>query len=196
VAASPTSSAPAPPPRGEEADPSRFRIGFSVNGGVGSGGGASGAVLGASFQIGWQFDRSIAVYGRASVMRWSSSTKVSADQQVAASGAAGFQLSPLFSLTRATTFEAAAGPSLDGLSTTSSVSNASSSTSTARGDPVTYHSASYFGLHGRVALHLHAEPSPETGRRSGLTIALDIHPTFAEGSTLAFFTIGVGADWF
>ena len=113
----PQALAPAadPPFRGEEADRSRLRVGFNVNGGFGSGGGASGAVYGAAFQIGWQFDHLIAVYGRASAFSWSSSTKLSADRAVSATGALGFQLSPLFSLTRASTFEVAAGPSLDGL---------------------------------------------------------------------------------
>lgn len=182
-------------PSAEEADRSRVRAGFSINGGFGTGGGASGETYGPALHLGWQFDRVIAVYLRAAGFWWSSSTKLSADRSLSATGAIGFQLTPLFSLTHAGTFEVAAGPSLDRLQTAGSSSNASSRTTTLGGDAVAY-SGVFFGAHGRAALHVGAKPSSDTGRRTSFTIGLDVHPTFAKGSALTFLTVGVGVDWY
>ena len=85
--------------------------------------------------------------------------------------------------------EIAAGPSLDRLSGGSagvSVGGASASA----------FSGMYFALHGRVALHNGGKPNTTTGRRTSFTIGADVHPTFAEGNTLTFYTVGLGADWY
>jgi hypothetical protein len=50
-------------------------------------------------------------------------------------------------------------------------------------------------MHGRVGFHIGGKPSEE-GRRVSFTIGGDLHTTFAEGSVLAFFTAGLGADWY
>ena len=54
----------------------------------------------------------------------------------------------------------------------------------------------YFAVHRRIALHIGGKPNTTTGRRTSFTIGGDIHPTFAEGNTITFYTLGLGADWY
>jgi len=39
-------------------------------------------------------------------------------------------------------------------------------------------------------------PDVDTGRRTSFTLAADVHPTFARGDVLVFFTLGIGGDWY
>jgi len=184
-----------PPPTATSADHGRLRIGLNANGGVGAGGGAVGPLFGATVRIGWQLDHLMAVYAQPSVFWWFSSEVRSADGS-STRGAVGLQLTPLFALTPADLLEVAAGPSVDRLQTASSSTPVSERSSA--GDRITYWSF-YFGLHGRVALHvpaIAARPTPQTSRRRGFTVGADLHSTFAEGKALAFLTLGLGADWY
>jgi len=167
----------------------RLRIGFNINGGVGTGANISGPTIGATFRIGWQFNRLMAVYGNLSPYVWIGSSDNVANG--ASLGAiAGFQTTPMFSLTPIDLLELAAGPSVDYLSGGGVETTANGASTTVGG-----FSSVYFAVHGRLALHLGGR-NPDTGRRKGFTIGADIHPTFAEGSTLTFFTVGLGADWY
>jgi len=184
----PAAGAAAKDPDHEEG---RLRIGFNfLNAGIGTGGNLSGPMFGATFKIGYQLNRLMGVYGNISPFVWVGSS----DQTVTPGGAsvdigaiAGTQLTPVFSLTPVDIFEVAAGPSLDYL-TGGGVSTNVAGTSAGGFSSV------YFGLHGKVALHLGGR-NEETGRRKGFTIEGNVHPTFAEGSTLTFFTVGLGYDW-
>lgn len=193
-----TTAAPAapaaPPPAKENEYPSRLRIGFNVNGGVGSGGDLSGPAIGATFRLGWQIDQLLGAYGQISPLVWigtSSATGVNGSK-VDVGAVSAFQLSALGSVTPIDLIEIAAGPSADimgggEVKASAGTTGGSSSASAFAG--------TYFGIHGRVALHLGGK-NAETGRRRGFTIGADIHPTFTSGSTLTFFTVGLGADWF
>lgn len=174
-----------------------LRLGFHLNGGFGVGGGATGGIFGAAVHGGWQFDHRMAAYAQIAMFGWFSSERSSADRTTTASGVVGFQFTPLFSLMPGESFEVAAGPSFDHLLTSKSSSEASSASSnrTSSGDALAYF-GNDFGMHGRFAQHVGATPSPDTGRRTSLTLAADVHPTFAEGSVLMFFTLGVGGDWY
>ena len=186
----------APPPRGpaeepEEKDEGRLRVGFNLNGGVGSGSNRSGLTLGATFRLGWQVNRLIGAYGQVSPIVWFG---VASDKTATSfSAIGGFQFTPLFSLTPADLIELAAGPSLDKLSGGGASAGVTGGTATAG---VSAFSGLYFALHGRVALHIGGKPNTSTGRRTSFTIGFDVHPTFADGSTITFYTVGLGADWY
>lgn len=187
---------PAEPVETSEPDHGRPLVGFDLGGGLGAGGGTSGAVYALKLRFGWQFNHLLAASLQGSLLHWDSSPKTSADGSHSAHGQIGFQVTPLVTLTPRNVFELAAGPSLDGLLTTSSSSTSSGATSsrrTAGGDAVSY-SSIYPGAHGRIAVHLFPEHSAETGRRSSFTLSADLHTTFAEGAALAFATAGVGVD--
>jgi hypothetical protein len=196
-----TAPLPAPAPRpyreGEEQEPNdegRLRIGFNVNGGLGSGGKFKGPAIGATFRVGWQLDHLMAIYGQASVVLWvASSSDTLNGKAFDVSGIGGFQLTPMFSLTPADLFEIAAGPSLDSLSGGSSSTSIAGSTLT---QAVKAYTGYYFGVHGRAAFHIGGKPNLKTGRRVSFTIGLDVHPTFAEGGAIVFYTLGLGADWY
>jgi hypothetical protein len=200
-AVAPPSAAPAPAPApyrgGEETEPKdegRLRIGFNVNGGAGSGGNLSGPFFGGTFRVGWQLDHLMAIYGQASAFGWFGTTdKTLAGQSLDISAIGGYQFTPMFSLTPANIIELAAGPSLDRLSGGSSSTSVAGATVTQN---VTAYSGFYFALHGRAALHIGGKPNTTTGRRVSFTIGFDIHPTFAEGNTITFYTVGLGADWY
>jgi hypothetical protein len=188
-AAAPAAGAPAGGAPATEEEQGRLRIGFNfLNAGIGSGGTLSGPFIGATFKIGWQFNRLMGLYGNITPFVWIGSS----DQQVAGAkvdiGAiAGTQLTPLFSLTPADIFEVAAGPSLDYLS-------GGSVSSGVAGSSAGGFSGVYFGLHGKVALHLGGR-NEETGRRKGFTIEGNIHPSFTPGDATIFMTGGLGYDW-
>lgn len=190
-------AAPAGPAAGAPADADkpeqgRLRIGFNfLNAGVGSAGDLSGPFIGATFKIGWQFDRLMGLYGNISPFVWiGSSSAANAGGASASIGAiTGTQLTPLFSLTPADIFEIAAGPSLDYLTGGSAEVKTAAGTATAGG-----FSSVYFGLHGKVALHLGGR-NEETGRRRGFTIEGNVHPSFTPGDAALFITGGLGYDW-
>ena len=152
---------------------------------------ASATVASATVRVGWQVNHLIGVYGQVTPYAWLGGTdsKSAAGQKVEVSAVGGFQFTPLFSVTPFDILEIAAGPSLDRLSGgTAGVSTNGASASA--------YSGMYFAAHGRVALHIGGKPNTQTGRRTSFTIGGDIHPTFAEGNTLTFYTVGLGADWY
>ena len=169
----------------------RLRIGFNfLNAGVGSAGDLSGPFIGATFKIGWQFNRLMGLYGNISPFVWIGSNS-KAGSNVSIGAITGTQLTPLFSLTPADIFEVAAGPSLDYLT-----GGGASVTNTPGGGSATAggFSSVYFGLHGKVALHLGGR-NEETGRRRGFTIEGNVHPSFTPGDAALFLTGGLGYDW-
>jgi hypothetical protein len=198
--AAPATAAPAPAAASpadkdkvpaEPADEARLRIGFNVNGGVGSGGDLSGPALGATLRVGWQLNHLMAIYGQVSPYAWFGGTDktTAGGAKIEVGAVSSVQVTPLFSLTPIDLLEVAAGPSLDrmgGGSVGASTTGASASA----------FSGFYPALHGRVALHLGGKPNSTTGRRTSFTIGADVHPTFAEGSVLTFYTVGLGADWY
>jgi len=188
--------APAPSPDKdreppEQGDEGRVRVGFNVNGGIGAGDQLYGGTIGATFRIGYQIDHLMAVYGQISPFVFFGGYKDSSQVKVSAIG--GFQFTPMFSLTPVDLLEIAAGPSVDKLAGGTPSLSATSDSVTAGG---TVYTGFYFGLHGRVALHIGGKPNMKTGRRVGFTLGADVHPIFAEGGTLAFVTLGLGADWY
>jgi hypothetical protein len=172
----------------DEDEEGRLRIGFNINAGVGSGGDLSGPALGGTFRIGWQFSRLVAVYGQISPYAW---VAKNSKQTVSLSAIAGYQFTPMASVTPVDLLEIAAGPSLDLLSGGNTSGNVSGNTASAS---IGAFSGTYFAVHGRVALHLGSR-NEETGRRRGFTLGLDIHPTFTPGTAVTFYTLGLGYDW-
>jgi hypothetical protein len=197
-AAAPAAPAAAPgAPAGGPADKDkdkeeegRLRIGFNfLNAGVGSAGDLSGPFIGATFKIGWQFNRLMGLYGNITPFVWIGSNSA-APSNVSIGAISGTQLTPLFSLTPADIFEVAAGPSLDYLTGGGAdVTTAGGGTTSVGG-----FSSVYFGLHGKVALHLGGR-NEETGRRRGFTIEGNVHPSFTPGDAALFMTGGLGYDW-
>ena len=192
-AAAPAAGAPAAPAAGAPADDEkgehgRLRIGFNfLNAGIGKAGDLSGPFIGATFKIGWQFDRLMGLYGNISPFIWIGSSSAASASNVSIGAITGTQLTPLFSLTPADIFEVAAGPSLDYL--TGGGASVGPGGSTVGG-----FSSVYFGLHGKVALHLGGR-NEETGRRRGFTIEGNVHPSFTPGDAALFITGGLGYDW-
>lgn len=193
-AGAPAAGAPAGAPgaKPQDADPDehgRLRIGFNfLNGGIGSGGGLSGPAIGATFKIGYQMSRLLGIYGNISPFVWLGSSDAKAGGKDVKIGAiAGTQLAPLISVSPVDLFEVAAGPSLDYLSGGSVDAGPAGSAGGFSGV--------YFGVHGKVALHLGGR-NEETGRRKGFTIEGNIHPSFTPGAAVTFFTLGLGFDWF
>lgn len=187
--AAPAGGAAAPAADDEHED-GRLRIGFNINGGLGTGGNLSGPVFGGTFRVGWQINRLMGAYANITPFVWvgSSSTTGLGGATADIGAIAGVQTAPMFSLTPIDLLEIAAGPSLDYLSG-GGVSAGPGGTS------VGGFSGMYFGINGRLALHLGGR-NPDTGRRKGFTIGGDIHPTFTPGSAVTFFTLGLGADWY
>lgn len=190
--------APAPYKEGEppeQGDEGRIRVGFNLNAGIGTGNKLKGGTIGATLRIGYQIDHLMAVYGQVSPFvffgGYSKNDAAGSDASLSAIG--GFQFTPMFSLTPVDIFEIAAGPSLDRLSGGSAGGSVSSTSISTSGSA---YSAFYFGLHARAALHLGPKPNVKTGRRVGFSIGLDVHPTFGEGGTVTFITLGLGADWY
>ncbi|MBS2015158.1 MAG: hypothetical protein JST00_19865 [Deltaproteobacteria bacterium] len=184
--------APPPPRRGgdaEEFDGGRLRVGFTINGGLGTqsvgGVSLSGPVFGGTFRIGYQITELIAVYGNITPFVWAAG--VSGTNAIAASAAAGIQTTPMIGLTPIDLIEVAAGPSLDYLGAASSAVGPGGSTASAGGGAA-------FGIHGRAALILGGRK--DTGRRRGFTISGDVHPIFTSGAVTTLFTLGLGADWY
>ncbi len=189
--AGPAAGAPAGAPADadkDKAEQGRLRIGFNfLNAGVGSAGDLSGPFIGATFKIGWQIDRLMGIYGNISPFVWIGSSSAASAANVSIGAITGTQLTPLFSLTPADIFEVAAGPSLDYLS-------GGSVSSGAGGASAGGFSSVYFGLHGKLALHLGGR-NEETGRRRGFTIEGNVHPSFTPGDAALFLTGGLGYDW-
>ena len=197
-AAAPAAAAPGAPgaPAGgpvdqdkDKPEEGRLRIGFNfLNAGVGSAGDLSGPFIGATFKIGWQLNRLMGIYGNISPFVWIGSSSAPGASNVSIGAITGTQLTPLFSLTPVDIFEVAAGPSLDYLSGGGVSSGPGGST-------VGGFSSVYFGLHGKLALHLGGR-NEETGRRRGFTIEGNVHPSFTPGDAALFMTGGLGYDWF
>ncbi len=187
TAAPANGGAPAPTVDDKE-EQGRLRIGFNfLNAGVGSGGDLSGPFIGATFKIGYQFNRLMALYGNITPFVWIGSSDAAKAANVSIGVITGTQLTPLFSLTPADIFEVAAGPSLDYLS-------GGSSSAGPGGVSVGGFSGIYFGAHGKLALHLGGR-NEETGRRKGFTIEANIHPSFTPGAAVTFISGGLGFDW-
>ena len=194
VAPAPAAAVAAPPSDVEHGDLGRLRLGFNVNGGLGSGNDLTGPFLGVTIRAGWQLNHLMGIYGQGSAFGWiAASPKTVQGQTLDIGVIGGQQLTPMFSLTPLDLIENAAGPSADRLtggSSSSSIVNGVVTTA------VKGYSGFYFGVHGRVAIHIGGKPNGTTGRRVSFTIGADIHPTFAEGNTLTFYTLGLGADWY
>jgi len=188
--------APAPYKEGEppeQGDEGRIRVGFNLNAGLGTGNRLRGGTIGATFRVGYQIDHLMAVYGQVSPFVFFGGYTDSAAVDVSFSAISGFQFTPIFSLTPADIFEIAAGPSLDRLTGGSAGGSVTGTSVSTTGSA---YSSFYFGVHGRAALHLGGKPNMKTGRRVGFSLGLDVHPTFGEGGTITFITIGLGADWY
>ena len=186
-AAVPGAPAGAPVDKDKEEE-GRLRIGFNfLNAGVGSAGDLSGPFIGATFKIGWQFNRLMGLYGNITPFVWIGSSSAAGAANVSIGAITGTQLTPLFSLTPADIFEVAAGPSLDYLS-------GGSVSTGAAGASAGGFSSVYFGAHAKVALHLGGR-NEETGRRRGFTIEGNIHPSFTPNDTALFIFGGLGYDW-
>jgi hypothetical protein len=185
-------AAEAPPPAPKE-DDGRLWIGFNVNGGVGTGAHLSGPAGGGTFRVGYALDHLKGVYGNITIIGWAagSSEASTAGSNVSLGAIAGYEFTPMFALTPVDIFEVAAGPSLDyltgGSETVTTVGGASGT--------VNGFSSLYFGLDGRLALHLGGR-NPETLRRRGFTLSADVHPSFVSGGPVTFLTVGLGADWY
>jgi len=156
-------------------EPGRLRIGFNVNGGIGTGQNVSGPTVGSTFRAGWQFDRLSAFYGQITPLVWLPSRASGTSTSFAAS----CQFTPMYSMTRFDVLELAFGPSLD----------------ISSGQLRKEFSGTNFGAHARIAFHLGGRDEV-SGRRSGFTIGLDAHPTFVKGGWYTFVTLGLGYDWF
>lgn len=188
--------APAPYKEGEppeQGDEGRIRVGFNLNAGLGTGNRLRGGTVGATFRLGYQIDHLMAVYGQVSPFVFFGGYSNSAGTDASLSAIGGFQFTPMFSLTPVDIFEIAAGPSLDKLTGGSAGGSVTTTSVSTNGSA---YSSFYFGLHGRAALHLGGKPNTKTGRRVGFSLGLDVHPTFGEGGTVTFITLGLGADWY
>lgn len=191
--AAPPPAAPAqgaaPAQRDEEEDPGgRLRIGFNINGGLGTTTGLSGPVIGGTFRVGYQINRLLGIYGNFTPYVWVASSSLAG---VSVSAAAGVQNSPMISVTPIDLLEIAAGPSIDYIgSASTTVAGAPGG-----GGGTSAGAGAYFGIHGRLALHLGGR-NPETGRRKGFAIGADAHPSFVTGGAFTTLTLGLGADWY
>lgn len=181
----------------EEADAQgRMWIGFDLGGGVGTGASLSGPAFDGQFRAGWVLSHSMAVFGNLTGVAWVAGGGSSAPgaANVSVGAVSGFFVTPMFALTPVDLFEVSAGPSLDILSgggVSESVNTGAGSTSVSAGG----FSGAYFGIDGRVALHLGGR-NPDSHRRRGFTISADVHPSFVPGGAVTFITGGLGADWF
>lgn len=182
---------PAPAAAAEKEEEGRFRVGFTINGGVGSGADISGPAVGATLRLGWQIDRLFGVYYQPTVAAWFGSSDKCGGASCDLGAIAAFDNSVLGSISPVDMLEIAAGPSADLLSGGKAGGSVGAGTASASAKAF---SGAYFGLHGRIGLTLGSR-KPETGRRAGFTISGDIHPTFAEGETVILYTLGLGADW-
>jgi hypothetical protein len=90
----------------------------------------------------------------------------------------------LLNVTLADVFEIGAGPSFDFMAA-----------ATLSGLGVGTSSGTGFGVHGRIAAIIGGR-APGTARRSGFSIAADIHPFFFDGGSLLVLGLSVGADWY
>jgi hypothetical protein len=53
-----------------------------------------------------------------------------------------------------------------------------------------------FGLHARLAFSLAKEPRRQGPRRKGLSLGIDMHPTFGPGGTFVTAQVGLGYEWY
>jgi hypothetical protein len=189
--------APPAAPAAAQPDGGRLWIGFNINGGVGSGANLSGPAFGGTFRIGYVLSEMYGIYANITPIVWvgSASSESTGGVSVSLSAIDGILLNPMFALTPVDVFEVAAGPSIDYLTGGS----ASATTTTAAGGSSTVSaggfSSVYFGIDGRLALHLGGR-NETSGRRRGFTLSGDVHPSFVTGGPVIFYTIGLGADWF
>lgn len=164
--------------RDSDYDRARIRTGFSLNGGwtFGPSQGPIGAV---SVRLGIQTGRYFGVYVQSMPQLYGLLNPTS-------TVTAGFALhnSALAAFTILDMLELSVGPSADFVSA-AVLSRENVSSGSGWG----------FGVHGRAALHL-GQRNPTGGNRSGLSLALDLHPVFIGNVTLFMSTIGVGIDWY
>jgi hypothetical protein len=171
------------PFREEAPDPIRFRGGFGLHGGIGLFAlpGASvppGPAISLSARLGIQFNNYFSLMYQQMPQVFFLATDTGALAMFADYN------SLLVNVTLFNTMEIGAGPSFDYVAI-GGLSEAGATTATGTG----------FGVHGRVAFVIGGEPS-SSGRRSGFTLGLDLHPFFFDGGNLFMITAGVGADWF
>lgn len=154
----------------------RFRSGINFGGGYTFGDAGEGLNIGGGLRLGAQFNRYIATYlqtgGTALVTK---STVI-----------AFVPISPMLSITPVDQIEIAAGPSIDYQGGLASPTNNLLNVQGSKGF--------VFGIAGRFAFHLNGRD--ESGKRSGLTLGLDIHPLFVDGTTVVPVTLGLGADFY
>jgi hypothetical protein len=158
----------------------RFRGGFSVGGGLTLAGFGTMPTAMAQGRFGAQFNRLFSVFFQPSGVVALNVTPVGASAIVASMN------SFIANLTLGDVFEVGAGPSIDYL-----VAGAA----TAAG-PTAAVAGIVFGVDARVGFIVGGGPPNENGRRSGFSIVLNVHPTFAPGTTIVPLTIGLGSDWY
>lgn len=165
-------------------DLGRFRYGFSIDG-VGVVGNAGGGGIGGSLQLGWQLNRTMAVYydGRVQV---GGATYYNSAGYAYGLVFADWYNTLMFDWTFNDFFQVGVGPSLDWLGVVGGDSTGSAYAGAGWG----------FGVDGRVALVLGGgDPAV---RRGGFTIVANIHPSFIFGDVFAFYTtfsLGIGATF-
>jgi hypothetical protein len=176
------------PPVDEPHEQSRLRIGFNVNGGVGTHADLSGPAFGTTFRVGYQHNRLLGFYGNLSSIGWiGASTRAADGTKLDVNPVLSGQLTPMLSLTPVDLLEIAVGPSLDYF-TGGEVRNGGATKSAG------FFSDVNIGAHGRLALHLGSR-NERTGHRRGFTIGGDVHTTFVDSGPVAFMTLGLGYDW-
>jgi hypothetical protein len=160
-------------------DRTRFRGGFSIGGGVGFGFGTM-PLFTAQGRLGAQINRMFAVFYQPTATLGVTATAGSAAAVVTSQNAI------VGNVTLADVFEVGLGPSID------YVAMGAGSV----GGAVVAGAGVAFGADARLAWIPGGANNAESGRRSGFAITLNVHPTFAGGTTLVPVTLGLGADWF
>lgn len=158
----------------EKADHVHVRGGFTIGGGVGFGDNTTGAMIGAGFRLGVQFNRWFGLYYQNSPMV---SLLASNDGGSVHAGFLDYN-SGVLNLSLAHIVEIGAGPSGDYVSIASCNLDTAGCASDSR---------FAFGVHSRFAIN------PFAG---AFHIGVDAHPIFLPGGTLTTITAGLGGEWF
>jgi hypothetical protein len=158
----------------------RFRGGFTVGGGAAFGP-VGGPIVDVSVRLGVQLGRYFGI-----LLQEQPNVFIISTGGVVAAGF-GLNSSLLAELTLFDHLQLAAGPSLDYLALGACAGATDGACATAAG--------AGFGLHARAAF-VFGGRDPQGGRRSGFSLAVDLHPEFFGGLTFFFATLGIGGDWF
>lgn len=187
----PDAAAPAPKPEPEEPSELRLRGGFSVNGGLVHTPDGNGPAFGLSGRLGVQINQFFGVYYQNTPLV-TFAAKRGANSAGFHSGFADYN-TILASLTVLNILELAAGPSVD-YAKFADCSAAVSGTFTPSAG-CTSGSSVAFGGHARVAIVLGGLFGSKD-RRSGFSIAAEIHPLLASDLSAYTATLGLGGEWY